>query len=261
MAGKPFAVVPLELPAIVTGNAAATNPVTNLNVFDLINATWKSIGNTNLYVRIDFGANAVFDVVSLLGTNAQSGTTIRIRAGDSQAEVDGAADYDSGVVQLWASSGLGAKTFYHSMNEIPQQTKRWLRIDIGSHTGDFEAGVLVVGKKIQPSRFYETAYDRGVDDLGSVDFTRNGTPLKLDGAKLRTLTFQMSWITEAEMETSFRPLDEAVGLTGEVLWVFDPDAGSYRHDRMYYGYQREKSSITKRAYNMFQKEFSIVSMI
>lgn len=261
MAGIPFAVRPLALPSIATGNGIAANPVTNLGIFDLVNATWKSAGNSNLWVRVDFGSPQTFDFVGLLATNAQSGTTMRVRVGDSQAEVDGTADYDSGTAQLWASSGLGTKEFYHGYRDFTALTKQWLRIDIAGHTGDFEAGLLVVGKKVQPSRYYETAYERAVNDLGSVDFAANGTPYKVEGKILRTIGFQFNWITEAEMEAAFRPLDEATGATKEVLWVFDPDAGPYRHDRIYYGYQRDGGAIRKRAYNLFQKEFSVLSLI
>lgn len=234
---KPIFVVPLALGTIATGNEIAGKPATNLNRAKAIGLTWKSSGNTNLWVRGDLATAKPIDFMAVVSANALVGTLVRLRLGDTQAEVDGvAAPYDSTALNFISPSITRPDGLYLSHLELPSlQTKRWWRIDITGHTGDFEASILVLGQTITPSRFYNLDFERGIRDLGSLDFSRFGVFDEEDGSIFRTLDFSLGWLTEAEFETSFRPMTEALGSRGIVYLCFDPDPTTYRQAKTYLG--------------------------
>ena len=262
MADKPFFVVPLALGTITTGNERANRPASHLGETMYRGMVWQSNGNSDLWVRCDLGAAQDIDFVALLGTNAQSGTTLRVRLGDSQGEVDGTADYDSTAAALInPTPATVPANGYHSHLELPStQTKRWLRLDVGSHTGDFSASMLVIGKKISPGSYYETAHQRSVRDLGGVTFSRNGVPGISAGEKLRAAVWKMSWLTEEEMEEDFAPMDMVIGKTAPLLACFDPAATSYRQARTYFGIMEDNPALTKLGYQRYERQFQILSL-
>ena len=259
---KPIFVVPLELGTITTGNEIAGKPAANLNRKKAISLTWKSSGTANLWARGDFGSAKSIDFMSLVSANALAGTTIRLRLGATQAAVDGVAGYDSTAL-AFISPSIADGVPVHSHLEIGSvQSYRWWRIDIAGHTGDFEASTLVLGKTITPSRFYNLDFERGIRDLGSLDFTRWGVFDEEDGAIFRTIDFTMGWMTEAEYETSFRPMIETLGARGIVHVMFDPDPTTYRQGKTYLGVLGKPPAargIKKPA--TYAIDFSIVSMI
>ncbi|KKW92977.1 hypothetical protein [Sphingobium chungbukense] len=261
MAEKPFFVVPLDLGTITTGNERANRPASHLGEFLYRGMVWQSDGNSNLWVCCDLGAAQDIDFVALLGTNAQSGTTIRVRLGDSQGEVDGTADYDSGAVALISPTPATVPAQgYHSHLELAAVSKRWLRIDIGGHSGDFSASMLVVGKKVQPGSYYEGQWQRSVRDLGGVTFSRNGVAGVTAGGKMRAAVWKMSWLTESEMEENFAPMDMAIGKSSPLLACFDPAATSYRQARTYFGICEDQPALTKLGWNRFERQFQILSL-
>lgn len=234
----PFAVRPLALSNMATGNAVANRPVTNLGLLDYKGMTWKTSGATSVWARGQFSAGtSPVDFISLVGANAIGATTIRVRLGTSQAQVDGTAPYDSGAVTFINPSITREDGLYSSHLELGSvQNASWWRIDIGSHTGDFEASGLVMGEKITPTHFYDPGWERGIDPLDGIDIYRNGVVGKTDGIVLRTLLFRLAWVTEAEFETDFRPMIEALGNSGISFWCFDPQSDTSRQAKSYLGY-------------------------
>lgn len=261
MADKPFFVIPTDLGTITTGNERSSRPAAHLGEFAYAGMVWQSIGETNLWVKCDLGTASPIDFVAVLAANAIPATTIRIRLGDTEAEVDGVADYDSGALPFIDPAITRDDGLYHSHHEMPAlQTKRWLRIDIEGHVGDFQASMLVVGKRITPATYYESQWQRETRDLGSVTFSRNGVPAITDGAKLRGMNFSLAWLTESEMEETFSPIDELTGKTSPLYLCFDPAATVYRQRRTFFGYNEEQPSFTKQGYNRFERAFQFLSM-
>ena len=233
---KPIFVKPLSLGTITTGNEVAGHPAAHLGRLKALGMTWKSSGASNLWVRGDMGTFNDVDFCAVLSANAQLATTMRLRLGDTQAEVDGAADYDSGTVPFISPSFSRRDGIYHSFLELPSvQEPRWWRLDFGSHTGDFEAAIVVLGKKVQPSKFYDRDFEYGIEDTGKADITANRIWDEEPGAILRTVDMAFNWITEAEYRADFQPLFEAVGTSQPVYCCFGPEATEYRQDRTYYG--------------------------
>lgn len=235
MATMPFFVVPTALGTIATGNELSSNPAVHINAFDAAGMTWKTSNNTNVWVRGDFGAYQTLDFVAMLAANAVPATTLRLRLGDTQAEVDGTADYDSGTGLFINPAITRSDGLYWSHKEFTQQSERWWRVDIGSHTGAFEASMLIIGKKLTPANWYSPGWGYGIDDKAKAEINRFGLVDYTPGDKLRTLRFELGWISESEMETMWRPFDEAIGSSIPIFVCFDPTANVYRQGRSYFG--------------------------
>lgn len=260
---KPIFIVPLDLGTMATGNAAAGYPVTNLNRHKAIGLTWKTSGNTNVWARGQFSASRTIDFCSIVSANAVAGTNFRLRLGTTQAQVDGTAPYDSGALSFISPSITREDGLYHSHHELPSaQTATWWRIDITGHTGDFQAADLVLGSKVEPSKFYNFDFEFGVEDMGGMEVTRFGVLNEEPGVIMRTATFTLAWVTEAEFEASFRPMIEKLGKKGVVFVAFDPDPTTYRQAKTYMGIMR-KAPFARgvRKPKTYQMDFELISFI
>lgn len=261
---KPFFVMPIDLGKVVASAADLGYPVFNLNRHKAIGLTWKGIASGGLWARGSLPVAASIDFCAIVSANAQPGTTYRLRIGATQAEVDGdGATYDSGYLPFISPAISREDGLYHSHLEIPSvQTGTFWRIDIGGHVGDFQAASLVLGQKIEPSRFYNYEWEYGVKDLGDISFTRWGVMDEDPGLVWRTVSFTLGWQTEAEFEDHFRPMAEKVGRRGIVFLAFDPEPSAYRQARTYMGVF-DKAPFAKgiRKPRTFTQDYVIVSMI
>lgn len=281
---KPIFVVPASLGTITTGNERTSNPAVNLGRPKAISLTWKTNGTLNTWVRGDFGQTTLVNFAAIIAANAQAGTLYRLRLGQSQAEVDGAALYDSGwqkvapflpadndrptldldfVNQVYELDAPGATELSHSHLEMAStMAVRWWRLDISGHVGDFEAATLVLGEAITPSRYYNFDFERGVEDMGDLNISRWGVFDETPGTVMRTLSFTMGWQTEEEFQASFAPMAQRLGKRGIVYVCFNPDANSERQFNTYLGVFR-KAPFARgiRKARRVQQEFDILSMI
>lgn len=262
---KPFAVEPVPLGAITTGNEKTNRRASNLGQFENPGMVWETTGAANVWARGDFGSAKEIDFVALLSTNAIPATSAMIRLGDSQAEVDGAADYDSGTQVIRSPSLTHHSGLYHWYWELPSiQTKQWWRLDIGSHTGDFRSMALIMGKRFQFAEFYNTSgFSFGMDDLGSIDFGRYGVNGREDGIKLRTLNMEFGWMSEADRATKFQPLRDRLGNTGMAYWCFDGEPTDQRQDKQYFGWLRKPMAFQASTFKQdrFGTQVDIISII
>lgn len=198
---------------------------------------WQSNGNGNLWVRGQFDTIRAINFASLMGTNAQAGTTIRIRLGMSQEQVDGLAAYDSGIQPLISPAVTRSDGVYHSHLEIPSvQSVFWWRIDIGGHVGDFSASALIFGEKREPEHFYNRDREIGFQDLGGLEVARNGVVAETPGVLLRTLLFRLQWVSDDEYKRVWSPMMEVKGKRQVTYWCFDPQADENRQDMTFLGF-------------------------
>lgn len=235
---KPFAVLPLTLSGIATGNAKTNRPATHLGLPQYPGMRWESTGNANLWVRGQFGgATQAVNFMSLMAANALAGTTIRLRLGTTQAQVDGTAPYDSGVQTLITPARSRSDGRFHSHLELPTvQNASWWRIDIGNHTGDFSASALIMGQERTPARFYNRDREIGYEDLGSLEISRNGVPAETAGYVLRTLLFRLQWVSDAEFWDVWAPVMQSKGKRQIVYWCLNPEATVRRQDLSFLGF-------------------------
>lgn len=264
MPSLPFAVIPTPLGTVTTNNEEPGKLAVHLGEFKAPGMTWRMPGSAS-FVRGDFGSTKPVDFISMMGASDVSLATIRVRLGTSQAEVDGVAPYDSGALAFVNPSISRPDGIYHSHLELPSvQSARWWRVDIGGSFTAVEASVLVMGQKVTPANYYSPGWQRGVEDLGSIDFTRWGVVDEEDGLIWRTLLFRLGWLSESDFETKFAPLVKALGKRGAALWCFDPTSSVYRQDKTYFGYLRNALVATHSrdtpAGIRYDQEFEILSM-
>lgn len=260
---KPIFVVPLDLGTVISGNVTPGYAVGSLNRHKALGLVWKTSGASNVWARGRFDAEQAIDFCAMIAANAQPGTNIRLRLGNTQAEVDGTAPYDSGAVDFISPAITRSDGLYHSHLELDSPVNAtWWRIDITGHTGDFQASHLILGEKMETDRFYNLDFERGVNDLGSIDFGRWGVADEQEGAIFRTLDFSLSWETEATYQTKFGPMLEKLGKRGVVYVCFDPEPGPYRQAKTYLGWLA-KSPFARgvRKPGTLSFEYSINSMI
>ena len=234
---KLFAVIPALIGPVRTGNARVNRPASNLALLDHRGMTWKTDGPDNAWAAGRFNRAEHIDFAAVVSATATSATTIRVRFGFSEAEVDGgSASYDSGALPFISPIPAVPADLYHSHLEIePGYYTHW-RIDIGGHTDDFEASGLVIGKRLEPAEFHDRDFERGVEDLGELRIGRNGVVSEAPGVVLRTLMFRLGWMNKAEYETGYRPMIEALAGRGVSYWCFDPEPNAYRQGQTYLGY-------------------------
>lgn len=258
---KPFAVLPLSLGVIATGNQRANRPAAHLGEFGAIGMIWQSNGNGNLWARGDLGAVKPIDFASMIWANAQPGTTIRLRLGATQAAVDGVAAYDSGALPFISPAITRDDGLYSSHLELDGVVNaRWWRIDIGGHAGDFSAAKLVLGRRILSASYPNPGWSFGADDLGEHDITRWGVVDEADGVILRTLAFKLGWVTTADFETKWRPLLER-GRRQITLWCFDPEASAYRQARTYLGFTGPNPATGGVGVDKYEMDLEVRSLI
>lgn len=234
---KPFCVLPLALRDPVSGNARSNRGVTHLALPQYPGMRWQTQGANNVWARGRFDAVSAVNFMSLMAANAQPGTTIRLRLGTSQAEVDGVAPYDSGAQTFITPARTRADGLYHSHLEMPSVVNAsWWRIDIGNHTGDFSASALILGSKRTPAQFYNRDREIGFEDLGGLEIGRNGVVAETSGAVLRSLLFRLQWVSDEEFWTLWAPLMEAKGKRQIVFWCFDPAATARRQHKTFLGF-------------------------
>lgn len=263
---KPFFVVPLDLGTVVTGNAQPGYSVRHLGRHKAAALTWKTDGASNVWARGNLAGTRTIDFCSVMLANALPDTQIRLRLGTTQAEVDGnSAPYDSGAVDFIDPAITREDGLYHSHLELddPEAGVLWWRIDITGHTGDFQASMLVLGEKIEPSHFFNFDDEEGVEDLGgALEFNRWGVASDEGGAVFRTKDFTLAWQTQAEYQASFRPMVEKLGSRGIVYLCFAPEATTHRQADTYLGIFR-KAVIAKgvRHPGYRVQEFQVLSML
>ncbi|QZP06778.1 hypothetical protein [Caenibius sp. WL] len=261
---KPIFVRPLDLGTVICGNARGGHGVQHLNRNRDPGLTWRTDGNGNVWAKGNFGYVQPVDFCAMIAANAVEGTHIRLRLGMSEGAVDGGpAVYDSADQPFIVPASATANGLYCSHLELPNVVNAvWWRIDITGHTGDFEAAGLVLGEKIEPSRYYNLDYEYAPNDLGDIEFTPWGVGDETPGLIWRTVSFTLSWQTEAEYETKFRPLTEALGKRGVIYCCFDPEPSPYRQARTFMGVlEKPVAAAGVRKPRTLEQEFKIISFI
>lgn len=261
---KPFFVVPLDLDIVSWTPTFPGYPASHLNRLDAMGLVWLAEGPDYAAVQGRLPEGSAVDFMGVINGGIYTQSGFRLRLANSQAELSGPSPaYDSGYLPYLGAHTYQADGRYHAHHELPNEVSAsWFWLELGGGGGRHELGGLVFGKKIEPSRFYDKDFERGTEDLGSVELNRFAVPDYTPGTKLRTLNFTLGWLNEAEYETQFAPFAELVGTTTVVFCCFDPALSPYRQNRTYLGWLRNppfaRGGAKPRTYSM---EFQIRSLI
>lgn len=262
MIEKPIFCRPVPLGSIATGNERAEAPAAHLGLYGSPGLVWRTNGSSNAWARGQMPALTAINMASVVAANAQAGTTIRLRLGTSQAQVDGgSAPYDSGVVTFISPAETVEGGRYHSYQRFTSVDATWWRLDISGHTGDFEAMGLILGTAAQTTRFYDRGWELSPIDLGDFDLSRFGVAMETDGIVMRAVSFKLSWVSEAEFKASFENIMRAT--KREPIWLlFNPEAISGRQSQFYFGrFGQAPFAQNSRKPGTFAMEFAMQSMI
>ena len=174
-------------------------------------------GDTVHFV-MDLGAVYSVDCFSLVSTNLNDGSTVRVRASATDAAAVSSLTYDSGV--------LGTVTDDEWLGQVVLTLSapvnlRYLRWDIvASGSASVDIGLAPVGLLFRPQRNYAYGAQRGRQDYSIREGnSRTGTNFPVRGSTARVQGFSLSALTPAEVHVDIRQMDSRMGVAGDVLWV------------------------------------------
>ena len=239
------------------GNTLAGFPLENLG-FDGPVAWQSKNAASDLHVFVAELGGAEIDTIALLGSNASINATVTVKGGSTVA----GADFTYGPVDFRASANLPGRPGYHALVRLPSvQKHRYWRVEIISDNfqDQFLLQHAVFGKNRVSKNHTLDKTESGID-LGTLDRTRGGNPVRTIGARMRRVDFDISVMSEAQFETNYADLDWRVGQTDPVLCVPNSKANAFLHDRILYGAIRGGKSVNV-ASPYYTRGFTIESII
>lgn len=262
MAAQPFFVIPYQPISIIESNARAERPASHLVEYLYPGMVWRTMGpQIFVNVAMDLGEEKSIDFFAMLGVSSWSGVTANAVMGTS---LGGFEQYASASFSIPEPAEPPPAGFLG-------QWLHWLSAPINSRypsayihnqtVQDHGATFFIVGKRMTFARYAEHDWEVGIDDLSTVTMTRGGVPDIAAGAIMRTISFTMKWVSEAEYFEKVAPLDMACGRGKPVLLCFDPDATSRRQALTFFGLLRENPRNRRINARAFERRFEMLSFI
>jgi hypothetical protein len=227
---------------------------------DFMGMVLRFSAGTPFFATIDFGAANAIDTFALLNTNLPVGAAWYLQGSSAS---DFSSGYDSGPIADGGEISNVRTGRRHLLLTLPtQQSFRYWRVVINGVTGvQLEAARLIIGRRTLYARNFEFGAQRGVRDLGEVEFGPAGALLRRAGRVLRTLGISFPMVTQQETEFIGLRLLETLGNTGFVFACLDDEASQFRSERMYFGPLEGNLAMTWRAHDTFEKRLQLVSVI
>lgn len=182
-------------------------------------------------------AGGPVDTIAVLNTNMPESATCIIRAGADENNVASGSPSFEFIAPFRASANLGSRNGYHGLFRLPFTINYpYIRVlmvtrlpGLVGHIEHAVAGQARMSKNFSGD-MTETPIDLGVLSRG-----RSGNADRIPGFRMRKVSFDLSFITEAQFETRYRDLGWRVGSTDPVLVVPNSKAVAFLHDRLLYG--------------------------
>ena len=276
--------------AVLTASSSPPSlPVSNLQNRH-IKQVWRSNDPLNTYVIIDFGRPVRFNLVALLGHTGSSRSHARVTAsattgflgeGDFDEEDFDPEDFDTGTLSpfdsgelpfrshqagfdaTWAASvpdeeyGALETNHFIYMPDTPQEY-RYLRIDIADPVSSYiDIGRLYVADAWQAQTNMDYGLSEYVIDPSRVNVTAAGRVSSKENAKRRAAAFRLSFASEAEMRDAAFDLEWQRGVTKDILFIPDPEAGGYLQKRTIYGRLASLEPTVSAYFKLYEKNFRI----
>lgn len=216
------------LPFTIASSANMTNSANLLTATPKEAATLAN--NTLPNVVLDLGASVSIDsffigylsrpldALSVLADNANPPTTV-VQA--SFAPV--------------ATSSLYTPVYHHPVVLAAPVTARYVKLSLDTAAGaDTTAGVICVGKSVQPSWGHEYGSGRPIEDTGNVERLFDGGFGKYDGVVAGGYQWTFGDLSDAELTALFA-LAKDRGQTREILVIEDPDQTDGLNERTHWG--------------------------
>jgi hypothetical protein len=205
----------------------------------------RSNGLGSVVLDFDFGSPVArtLQAFALGNHNISRGGTWRIQMGDTPG---GAEVFDSEEIAVWrldfdtGEPDWGENNWWegnyddeyvgHPFSALyfaPQQyASRYLRITIYDDynlNGYVQLGRVFAGIGIQFEYDRMSTATSGWESLSQVETSRNGTDYYEENRAYRVEQFSVDWISAGSPFRQYYEMQRRLGVTGEVLWMPDPD--------------------------------------
>ena len=237
------------------GAVAPTLPLTNLQHY-LLSRVCRFTSLSNITIYIDLGSTRAIDLVALLGTNATSAATWRVRTAGTQSDTSPAPNSDSGTVLMNPQAvlvSIGA-------------SDRWIRIDIDdalNPDGFFDIGRLYVAGADtfwQPELNAADPFDFEVEDDSQVATTVTGGLLTKVRNQRRVLRHLFDFQDESEIFGRAYRIVRARGTGRDVLMMTDAE-GDYVAEQTIYGLLTQSQQLSHRGAELFAWQATVRELI
>jgi hypothetical protein len=220
------------------GTLASAMPAHNvLNLAPGSRARWTATSGAG--IKLDLGASASWDIVALIGHNADAAGTYRIRADADEADVDGdSATLDVNGRSFWPASGKpSGRDIYHSFyRHSSTLTLRWVRIDFSIASTPFDLRRIMIGKAFQPTCNFEYGSGDGYIPTGGVERSIGGHTWGLYGRPLNIKSLQLIARSHAELYGALHKLLRDRSAERDLFICLDEDQDAYLADMMLWGH-------------------------
>lgn len=231
---------PIDLASgwITASHEVAGFPATNV-IHNQPLVVWKASSGAAYDLTIDLQVDTPIDTVYLGYTNAAAGTTWQIvgaTAAQGTAYLTNPAAVMMATATLRASEALGP--YYHAFWTGTSKTVRYLRL-IVTHSGEFSAGLLLLGAAWRPTWNFEWEAGRGVVDTSLKERLRGGN-LDIDERGIvAEWTMVLGDLTDAEARALWK-IKKQHGESRPLLLCEDPDSVvAGLNERLHYGVFKE----------------------
>lgn len=210
---------------------------TNLQILPL-SEKWRDDDLATVYMEADLGSAKTINLLALLGTNASSAATYRVRGATSQANLTAAPGYDSGAGQThWPQNNLGEWDETSLIHVIATtETYRWWRIDISDAAnpdGYYQAGRLYVAAAWQPSTGFAFGAGWQWTSDSTVRRSLGGKTWVDERASRRIATLRIPGLTVSEAEVTFADIMRLRGSKKDTLTLLDSSATNLQELSIY----------------------------
>lgn len=241
--------------ALSASSALSSLPINNL-ANPILAKVYRSSSSVSPTIDIDLGAARAAGVLGLFGHNLASGDTIRHML--SAVSAGGSELLDTGAVASGAQEGYAqsVKVLAASVNA------RYWRIEVNAPSlsptpGYVEIGRAFIAAAWQPSRNFSFGSGEKWTDASLVaEAERSGAEYIDLGPRRRERSFALEFMSAADRDQS-RELDRLAGLTGQVLFIPDPNSADLQREAIL-GRLKEMSPIEVTHYSVFSRSFAIV---
>lgn len=202
---------------IAPSSQVATLPASNL--LDPIRARlWSASGETSPSLAIDLGASRAIRAVVLAGLNISATDTVRLKL--SNVVPGGSELLDTGAV-----AGVAEGYGYWPWFGAAALTGRYVTLELDADMVTPQAGRLWISDAFQPTRNYDFGEGEAWNDGGVIQRApRSGAEYVQEGPRWRTQAFALPYLTDAEGRTTAKELQRIAGITGQVMFVKNPDS-------------------------------------
>lgn len=248
------------------GSYNASFPLVNLQDLNVDKpARSSSAASANTRFKLDLGSARSLRTLVLAMHNLQSTATWRVRGSTSVIDFPdvGTFPYDSGNIpalqmtfQGDTPSDWGSR--YNLMLAFAAVSIRYLLVEIFDTTnpaGYVELGRLFVGTGLQPA-VNPTTLQEGRKAFDTVTFSASGKKYGIANNRPRWTRISLDVLTQSEADY-LHELQDEVGVTGEVVYVPDPDDMPYSQRYGFLGNMRELTAIEYPMYETRGTAFQI----